>query len=278
MKPRPGSEISPASASSTIRTGMERLVLVQLPLLTQHIHVHLSILRRARDLVALQTLHANFVVAPDQVREAVPRNVGLRAGGVGDPVHVAAEDAAGPLDERVAEVDDGAVGLRPDVLPRSLVGGFAAGRQDLEPADGAAEEGDGADVGVLEQRGAAVGRGLGRVADRAQQRARRTLPTYQRRQGPALESQTGVENGQDLSDDAVSAGQERRDDRAVGFEDVGMRARRRVADEVVLDNRVEFAAVRRAIVYLRSANGLVSVHLLAIHFRAVCFVVSDYQG
>ena len=167
MKSRPGSEISPASAPSTIRTGKERLVLVQLPLLTQRIHVHLSILRRARDLVALQTLHANFVVAPDQVREAVPRNVGLRAGGVGDPVHVAAEDAAGPLDERVAEVDDGAVGFRPDVLPCRLVGRVAARRQDLEPADCAAEEGDGADVGVLEQRGAAVSRGLGRVADRA---------------------------------------------------------------------------------------------------------------
>lgn len=179
MKLRPGSQISPASAPSTIRTGHERLVLIQLPLLTRHIHVHLPILRRARDLLALETLHANFVVAPDQVRETVPRDVGLRAGSVGDPMHVAAEDAAGPLDERVAEVDDGAVGFRPDVLPRRLVGGVAAGRQDLEAADGAAEEGDGADVGVLEQRGAAVGRGLGRVADRAQHGARRTLLTYQ---------------------------------------------------------------------------------------------------
>ena len=118
------------------------------------------------------------MVAPDQVREAVPRDVRLRAGGVGDPVHVAAEDVTGPFDERVAEVDDGAVGLRPDVLPGGLVGGVAAGRQDLEPADGAAEEGHGADVGVLEQRGAAVGCGLGRVADRAQQGARGTLLTY----------------------------------------------------------------------------------------------------
>ena len=178
MKPRPRPEISPASAPSTIRTLHERLVLVQRPLLTRHIHIHLPILRRARDLLALQTLHANFVVAPDQVREAVPRDVGLRAGGVGDPVHVAAEDAAGPFDERVAEVDDGAVGLRPDVFPGGLVGGVAAGRQDLEPADGAAEEGHGADVGVLEQRGAAVFFGLGRVADRAQQGARGALLTY----------------------------------------------------------------------------------------------------
>ena len=119
------------------------------------------------------------MVAPDQVRETLPRDVGLRAGGIGDPVHVAAEDATGPLDERVAEVDDGAVGLRPDVFPGGLVGGVAAGRQDLEPADGAAEEGDGADVGVLEQRGAAVGCGLGGVADRAQQGARGPLLTYQ---------------------------------------------------------------------------------------------------
>ena len=56
-----------------------------------------------------------------------------------------------------------------------------------------------------------------------------------------------------------------------------MRARGRVADEVVLDNRVEFAAVRRAIVYLRSANGLVSVYLLAIDSRAMSFVVLDRQ-
>ena len=178
LRPRPN-KVSPAPALRTIRSLLERLVLTQLPLLTRHIHIHLSILRRARNLIALQTLHANFVVAPDQVREALPRDVGLRAGGIGDPVHVAAEDATGPLDERVAEVDDGAVGLRPDVFPGGLVGGVAAGRQDLEPADGAAEEGDGADVGVLEQRGAAVGRGLGGVADRAQQGARGPLLTYQ---------------------------------------------------------------------------------------------------
>ena len=157
MKPRPRPEIPPASALSIIRTRHERLVLAQLPLLTRHIHIRLPILRRARNLLALQPLHANLVIAPDQVREAALRDVGLRAGGIGDPVHVAAEDAAGPLDERVAEVDDGAIGLRPDVFPGGLVGGVAAGRQDLEPADGAAEEGDGADVGVLEQRGAAVG-------------------------------------------------------------------------------------------------------------------------
>lgn len=62
-----------------------------------------------------------------------------------------------------------------------------------------------------------------------------------------------------MSDDAVDAGQERRDGRAVGFEDGGMRARRRGADEVVLDNGVELAAIRRAIVYLRSANRLISI-------------------
>ena len=179
VKPRPGPEISPASALSTIRTGHECLVLRQLPLLTHQIHIHLPILRRARNLLALQPLHADFVVTPNQIREAVPRDVGLRAGGVGDPVHVAAEDAAGPLDKRVAEVDDGTVGFRPDVFPGSLVGGFAAGRQDLEPADGAAEEGDGADVGVLEQRGAAVRCGLRGIADRAQQGARGSLLTYQ---------------------------------------------------------------------------------------------------
>ena len=66
------------------------------------------------------------MVAPGQVRETVPRDIGLRAGGVGDPMHVATQDPAGPFDEGVAEVDDGAVGLRPDVLPGGLVGGVAA--------------------------------------------------------------------------------------------------------------------------------------------------------
>ena len=51
-----------------------------------------------------------------------------------------------------------------------------------------------------------------------------------------------------------------------------MRARGRVADEVVLDNRVELAAVRRHIVYLRSTNGFISIHLLAIHSRAMCLL------
>ena len=176
---RPGPEICLAPAFSITRTRHDGLVLAQLPLLTQQIQIQLPILRRAGNLCALQTLHANAVIAPDQVGEAVPRDIGLRAGGVGDPVHVAAEDAAGPLDEGVADVDDGAVGFGPDVFPAGLVGGVGAGRQDLEPADGAADERDGADVGVLEQRGAAVARGLGRVADRAQQSARGALPTDQ---------------------------------------------------------------------------------------------------
>lgn len=164
-------KFSPASAPSTIRTSFERPVLIQPPLLTRHIQIRLPILRRARDLVAPQALHTNAVIAPDQVCDAVPRVIGLRSGGVGDPVHVAAQDATGPLDERVAEVDDGAAGLRPDVAPGGLVGGVAARRQDLEPADGAAEEGDGADVGVVEQRLAAVGERLGGVAYHAQQGA-----------------------------------------------------------------------------------------------------------
>lgn len=168
--PRPN-KFSPASAPRTVRTSFQRPVLVQAPLLARHIEIRLAILRRARDLVAPQALHTNAVVAPDEVRDAVPRILGLRSGGVGDPVHIAAQDAAGPLDERVAEVDDGAVGLRPDVAPGGLVGGVAARRQDLEPADGAAEEGDGADVGVVEQRLAAVGERLGGVADHAQQGA-----------------------------------------------------------------------------------------------------------
>ena len=49
-----------------------------------------------------------------------------------------------------------------------------------------------------------------------------------------------------------------------------MRARSRVADEVVLDDRVELAAVRRAIVHLRSANGLPTIYVSATHFRAMC--------
>lgn len=168
---RRSSKFSPAPAPRTIRTSFERPILIQPPLLTRHIQIRLAILRRARDLVALQALHTNAVVAPDEVREAVAGVLGLRSGGVGDAVHVAAEDTAGPLDERVSEVDDGAVGFRPDVTPGGLVGGVAAARQDLEPADGAAEEGDGADVGVVEERLAAVGEGLGGVADHAQQGA-----------------------------------------------------------------------------------------------------------
>ena len=59
-----------------------------------------------------------------------------------------------------------------------------------------------------------------------------------------------------------------------------MRARSRVADEVVLDDRVELAAVRRAIVYLRSANGLPSIYVSATHFRAMCslFWTVDANG
>ena len=56
-----------------------------------------------------------------------------------------------------------------------------------------------------------------------------------------------------------------------------MRARTRVADEVVLDDRVELAAVRRAIVYLRSANGLISIYLLAFHSRPMCLFFLDCQ-
>ena len=44
------------------------------------------------------------MITPDEIREAVPRDLGLGAGGKSDTVHVAAEDAARPLDERVAEV------------------------------------------------------------------------------------------------------------------------------------------------------------------------------
>ena len=102
----------------------------------------------------------------------MPWEIRLGAGGVRDPVHITAQDATGPLDQRVAEVDDGAAGLGPNVAPGGLVGRVAAGGQDLEAADDAAEEGDGADVGVLEEGGAAVRGRLGRVADHAQQGAR----------------------------------------------------------------------------------------------------------
>ena len=107
---------------------MERLILIQLPFLTRNIQIHLPILRRAGDLLALQPLHANLVAAPDQVGDAVPRDLGLRTRRVSNSVHVAAQDPTGPFDKGVAQVDNGAVGLGPDVFPGGLVGGVAAWR------------------------------------------------------------------------------------------------------------------------------------------------------
>lgn len=95
--------------------------------------------------------------------------MGLLAGRPGDAVHVTPQDAAGPLDHGVADVDDGAAGLRAHVRPGVRVGGVevGVGGQDLQAAGDVEEQGDAADVGVADEAGLPIVKGLGRVAQQA---------------------------------------------------------------------------------------------------------------
>ena len=70
-------------------------------------------------------------------------------------MQIASQDAAAPLDQYVAEIDDGASWLRAYVAPVRF-GIFGTGGEDLETADYVEDHGHGARVGVSNKADAMV--------------------------------------------------------------------------------------------------------------------------
>lgn len=172
----------------------------------------------------------------------------------GHAVHVAPQNASGPLDHGVAEVDDRAPGDRLHVDPAALVARIRTRSEQLQAAGDVEEDGQRPDARVAEQAGAPVVHWLRRVAQHAERGARRGAYRLRRGERAWSKTQLGVEVGADQLDDGVRLLHVGFDLSTASLDARWIRQRLGDARHIVLADIIEFNAVRPAVFDFKIAN------------------------
>ena len=247
------------------------------PVLRRHILLHRPPFQRGDHIAPFHPLHQALVVRVPEIRQRPPRRVGLLPRGVRHPVHRAFQQPVGPLDHAVAQIDDRAARLRPHVLP-VLLGVVVPDGQHLQATQDVEEGRHAAEVGVRDQARAAVLAGLRVVFEDADLVAGEPVEGVQGRHGAGRQAEVPFQVREHEQFELVVVDEEGGEEVARLVDDGGGGQVRREADQVVLADAVEFAAVRRPVrVDFAEAYGFVAAGETGLISFAL-WVGSDRDG